>query len=536
MDKKCICFCRVSTTQQSLDEQRDKVIATAIADGYSRDEITVVEGKESAIKLKEEQRETLNEMKQIINDNPSIESVYVFAIDRLARRVSVIMSVKEYLTERGINLVFLNPHKMGTLRKDEKTGDLIEDELTNLLLMLLSYGADMEMKITKARFQTAKDALKAQGKLATGSVLYGYYRADDGSAKIKNDEAEIVRYIYSVYLNEKISLQGLFKKLVREGKWEKTIRINSAPTKIRQILTNPAYCGGTPKQRTKGKEGVERAERYPAIISKEMQDAVIHKLKENVIAPKSISKTIYYGKGLVKYQTENGKEFTMSPIRRNIQYSIKNEDAFASISCNVIDSILWDEAITLKRHYLNLDRSTTKEAYIKTIEDNNKKIAKLHPKLDKIRKKQQQAFRMLMKGAVSEGIYNDVMKEVEEDETTLAAEIAKLETANTNMKLIIDEMSNAAIVSERNLASIEDDGERAEIIKSVVEKVIVKKVNDERHTHHIEVVPKDILLPFYKSHIWEYWVRGGVFHLFLLGSSVPQTRIIQKRIKPYERK
>ena len=149
MCKKCICLCRVSTLQQDLEAQREKVVNAAIADGYCNDEIAVIEKKESAIKLSEEERQSLNEMKEIIKDNPSIESVYVFAIDRLARKVSIVLSVKDYLTERGINLVFLNPHKMGTLPKDETTGKLIEDELTSMLLMFLSYGAEMEMKIKK---------------------------------------------------------------------------------------------------------------------------------------------------------------------------------------------------------------------------------------------------------------------------------------------------------------------------------------------------------------------------------------------------
>lgn len=83
MSKKCIALLRVSTTSQDLEAQRDKVIEAAIADKYEKEEIAIIEKKESAIKRKEEEREGLNEMKEIIEGNPSIESVYVFAIDRL---------------------------------------------------------------------------------------------------------------------------------------------------------------------------------------------------------------------------------------------------------------------------------------------------------------------------------------------------------------------------------------------------------------------------------------------------------------------
>lgn len=141
--KKVIAFLRVSTIQQQLEGQREKVISNIIADGYKESEIFVIEGKESAIKLDEEERQTLNQLKDAITHYPDIKAVYVFAIDRLARRVSIVLSIKDYLLKRGINLIFLNPHKMGTMR--EENGVMVEDELTSMMLMFLSYGAEMEI-------------------------------------------------------------------------------------------------------------------------------------------------------------------------------------------------------------------------------------------------------------------------------------------------------------------------------------------------------------------------------------------------------
>ena len=61
-------------------------------------------------------------------------STYVFAIDRLARKVSIVLSVKDYLLKNNINLVFLNPHKMSTMRINDN-GEKVEDELTGMMLM-----------------------------------------------------------------------------------------------------------------------------------------------------------------------------------------------------------------------------------------------------------------------------------------------------------------------------------------------------------------------------------------------------------------
>ena len=43
-----------------------------MAVGYKENEIIIVKGKESAIKLREEERQTLNEMKQLISEHKSI--------------------------------------------------------------------------------------------------------------------------------------------------------------------------------------------------------------------------------------------------------------------------------------------------------------------------------------------------------------------------------------------------------------------------------------------------------------------------------
>ena len=186
--KKVICFARVSTTAQDLKPQLDAVKRQIIADGYKESEIAEVKGKESAIKLKEEERQTLNEMKQLISDYPTIEAVYFFAVDRLARRMSVVMSVKEWADENNIILVFLNPQPMYTFIRNEK-GELIKNDLTDLLLAMLSYGAMMEMRIKQERFKTSKESLRAAGKVSVGKPMYGYYKAADKSIQINDDEA-----------------------------------------------------------------------------------------------------------------------------------------------------------------------------------------------------------------------------------------------------------------------------------------------------------------------------------------------------------
>ena len=242
MCKKCIVLLRVSTTHQDLEAQRDKVIAAAIADDYKKEEITIIEKKESAIKLKEDEREGLNEMKEIIEENPSIESVYVFAIDRLARKVSVVLSIRDYLMERGINLVFLNPRKLSTMLRNEQ-GIMEEDKLTSMMLLFLGYGAEMEMKLKLERFKAQKELMQKQKKLTSGKPVFGYYKKKDGTIGVDDEKAGYVKEIYNEILNNNKSIKQVEREFIARGIFPPKKVVTGST--VRYICANKCYYGST---------------------------------------------------------------------------------------------------------------------------------------------------------------------------------------------------------------------------------------------------------------------------------------------------
>ena len=152
--KKVICFTRVSTTAQDLEPQKKAVKNAILSDGFKEDEIAYVEGKESGFK-DEEERETIKLLKQALEDNPEAKDIYIFAIDRLARRVSIFLSIKENILDKnGINLTFLNPYRASTMIKEN--GEYKKSPYVEVMLLFLSVGASMEMEIKKARFAATK--------------------------------------------------------------------------------------------------------------------------------------------------------------------------------------------------------------------------------------------------------------------------------------------------------------------------------------------------------------------------------------------
>ena len=73
---KAILLIRVSTEAQDLVQQREQVVDAAKRDGY--DELILIEDKESAVKLSEEERNGLNRLKETIEHDSSVNVVYAY--------------------------------------------------------------------------------------------------------------------------------------------------------------------------------------------------------------------------------------------------------------------------------------------------------------------------------------------------------------------------------------------------------------------------------------------------------------------------
>lgn len=60
---KAILLIRVSTSKQDIGQQTEKVKNEALKDGYTADNLILIEDHESGVRLNEEERNGLNRMK-----------------------------------------------------------------------------------------------------------------------------------------------------------------------------------------------------------------------------------------------------------------------------------------------------------------------------------------------------------------------------------------------------------------------------------------------------------------------------------------
>lgn len=472
--KTVLALLRVSTSQQDLEAQRTAVTNAILRDGYKKSEIVYIEKKESAIKLSELEREGLNEMKELLQEYPSIQTIYVFAVDRLARKVSVVISIKDYLLERGINLVFLNPRPLSTMRKNE-SGIMVEDEISSMMLLFLAYGAEMEMKIKKSRFKAAKELLRAQNKVAESKVMFGYYKADDKSIKVNESEAKVIRDLFNDYLNKEISLKNLYQDYADKGLVKD---IKGGASRLARIFLTLDYSGRTNDQNKKS--------RYPIIVIPTIQDKVISKMKSNKSMSKSGSPNVFLAKSILFDAATNTR---MSGSGNRGVYRT-TQGKLEVVNINAVDSILWHCAVSLQAQHIATNTLDLMNKYDEEQAQIKQQITLHQARLEEITKKQSLAFKQLLNGKVNEQVYSSIADELKQSESTIITKITELQNEITKidrMKETIEE-SNTIIDKQENIKQITDDTQRKEIIDTLIEKVIMYRISGTEKI--IEVIPR----------------------------------------------
>lgn len=166
------------------------------------------------------------------------EGVLVHSPDRLSRKFIYLGLVQEELKKNGINIIFLN-------RPDSK--DTPED---NLLAGMQGLIAEYEKAKILERVRRGK-LYKVKKGILIGSIApygYKYVKGDkttnNGQYEIVEKEAEVVKIIFDLFVNKRLSIRAIAKELThrnippRQGKHWRT-------SSLHRIIRNETYIGVT---------------------------------------------------------------------------------------------------------------------------------------------------------------------------------------------------------------------------------------------------------------------------------------------------
>lgn len=476
MKKKVIILARTSTTRQEIDSQKDELYVAIQKDGYTKDDAIEIGGVgHSARKLNEAYLKDMDEVKEALTNIPTIEAMYVWAVDRMVRTETIFYEIKDILRDKKIQLVILNP----SLRLFKYVDGKMEmDSGVELSLSVLVTMAKQEMEQKEARFKRARKRNDEQGKYNGGYVAYGYM-VQDGYIVINEEEAKTVRLIFNELASGKYSCDGLARELQDRGvkfKGKKMLFSN-----VRGILKNKIYCG---EQVTTS--GVFR--NVPQIVSKELYDKATSAISAN--NPTKTNSTVNrycFGLRLIKcpycgcHFSVAAKLYQCHNHNRNYYDSRQGFEKCPngiSIGAKNLDRLLWYAAATVHFEYLQQLKGERDGEIDGKIEILNQKIQHLQSEIDSLSDKRKRINLVFMDGDISETERDERLSKLVRDNEKFALQIREYEEEidklialkdgdDIGRELLFENLSNLIALDNLELQS--------KIVRKHIKNIVLEK-------------------------------------------------------------
>ena len=474
---KAIILSRVSTEQQDLQEQTEDLIDIATNEySYKRNQLILIENKESAIKRDEEHRLGLVEMKEAILNDPEINYVFCREVSRVGRRYDLLQSIKTFLVTNRIQLVVCGNPRIELLDQDGKI-----TMLGGIMFEIACQRAIEEMEEKKQRFKQGRAKSIKEGKAAQCRVGYGYYIDKNGYVKVNESAAAVVNRLFDEYANTDISTIALYRKLVEDGTWNRLSSDITGGNKVRALLSNYRYSG---------RNNLNKAHNeihYQPIVSEDLQDKAIAKLHRMKQQPKYITKFVYYAKSLARCSCGHIMQPEISTMCYWCPFCGKRH------SINHLDWLAWNSAAQLKLAADTVNQRETEERFTCDIEVNENKILVMKKRLEELEDREEEIvdYCLVMTNKERREKYRArKMEEVNTERRQIEKSILKVKEQTRQMRQYLTSLQEpisdgTGIVS---VLDITDDEKRKEIINQCINEIKLETI-DETHVH-ITIVPK----------------------------------------------
>lgn len=471
---KGIALIRVSTDSQDLQQQSDVVVKRMMDDGYKKEDIILVEDKESGVKLSEEERQGLTKMKQYIETDPEINSVYVYELSRLSRKPDVFYSIRNFLIERKIQLVVITP----PMKLFDDQGNL--DQNTMILFGIFSSMSEQEGYLRKERVTRGRKKSVKEGKWIGGYLAFGYKVGEDNKIVINEEEAIIVRKIFERYSSSDISMRKLGMELLNMGDISCDTYQDGA-SRVHGILANEKYTGIT-----FGKLGM----RYPPIIDKELFEKVRRLREERKTEPKSLRKHICLLQGIIRDGLSKRVLIANSSIAMyNLYLEYPDGTGLqSSINLNVTDSVAWYLTTLYQSKRTHLSSSKVLKETERNINELTKKIKVGKDKLKTLEGREDLLQRRILLGKISEEKGDKMLLEIYQlmEDTKIDLESWEMRKLNLNLYYQAVESMGMVPISD-DLSSITDPETKRQLVLQSIKSFDVYQIL-ERKRYYMGVV------------------------------------------------
>ena len=517
--KKAVLFVRVSTEKQTLESQIEALKRTAFIDGYSDSDLIVIAKKESGVKLKESEREGLNELKSVIIEN-DVDCVYIFELSRLSRDPMTLYSVRDKIfKDNKVQLKCLKP-TFSLLEEPERTKF---DAMGSLVFSIFGCFAEQEVVEKKERFHRGKAQKAIEGKYSGGTVPYGYEidANKDNLLVINHDEADIIHTIFDLY-EAGYSLSRISQELRERGlKYQNYVNKKRSPAKdfgiwfVHQILTAELLTG----RKTKGATA-SFARSYPAIISEAQFDRCRKIAEDNNTSFGKVER-IFLAKGLIRCP-ECGANFRAYSSK--IHYSCPNalmssnvrrlnnlEDRRLCsnnicISISAMDALLWHVAVMKECEFMLGSAISDKSEFEHQIAILKEKIDAIQPRLDDIAGKRSRIVDAFIEGEITKETELKKFAELDEQKQAILRQKVEYEQKVEYFQSRIADIMNFYSMESLEAGDLADSMENALRIREKIEATATDEEKSRlvhKHIKEVNVEKQTIVYTFNEKKVKE---------------------------------
>ena len=494
--QKVILLSRVSTGLQDLEQQTEQLIKYAKSIGYSESDFIILEDKESAVKLSEEERNGLNRLKENILQQP-VKDVVVYELSRIARVPKILYSIRDFLLKHKVQLHILNP--MIKLLKDDGT----LDESANVIFSLFCSLSENEGFLRQQRFKRGRARLANENKYFGGKLPYGYGVNKNKEFVILEEERDIVVRIFEEYKTR--TIKDIAKDLLFEGVIPAT-NLNAAQGFVRGILHRDAYTGI--KTDYNGQVKKNYAVQYPRIISdSDFKEAQV-KLKERKHTCKTKSKYNYLCRGIVR--TINGDQLRPQHSHGCYAYWRTNKYNWETLSIKVrlLDDIVFHFALENKKKKPGKDLMKYKLELQEQLKVISKKVSTIKKKMEEEQDKILKLEMRYASGKMSEEVLDLLVGKVQQEMKRYEAEHHNLEAEG---KDLVSRMNNISESKKLPLLGTLSEEDKERIVHEEVERVVViKGKRKSDYTLGVQFFTGDYVMVDVNSVSKRVWGEDGV--------------------------
>lgn len=484
MEIKAIIFARVSSVQQDYDRQISDLMPVVKADGYKKDEIYIIKHKESATKNNFEQRQSVQELMDLIEHNP-IEIVYTSEVSRLARRSDVTYGILKVVTEKNICIYIQKPQEIRSINPDGTPNPSF-----TIMFAFLQSMAESESVIKLERLKSGLKQRRAEGRI-TGKIKFGYDRTFDNKPVPNAEKAKAIRDIFDMYLTNH-TIGEIWRKYQDTGLLGELSR-SSGEGRIKKILHDPAYIGEHP------------IFQYQPIVSKEIWNATQERFKSRD-KKKMMTKVIYLCQGLIKCK---GRAMTPRYDKKQYELVDKNIGKKYCVNVNVLDSLAKEASCGVSSV---LDGKAIRQR-LKSLSESlkmaNLRVSGCGRMLKSLKKQRNKVLDMYQKEIIDELEFNRRLTNVD-DEIDRSERVKKEQLDNIAQICSIKEQleekykNNNRRLEDKPYLDITDPIEERELVRKCIKTIDVIPLS--KANYKIVIYFND---PSFNSDVWYHYTARG---------------------------